>query len=232
VAPGPCAVAHSRLGFGEKARHRAKAEARLGLEACAGWASPSSRGLWRGDALLPRNLAEHSVSQAHLKTTTLGGGYLHIGVVERRCGAKYERDVVGVDQLREEKRSIVPSPPNCYRVRARLLSNHQGTFLRAPRFCVRLSWCASAAHAGGSTHAGGGCGIAHLVGAQRDHHLRGCVSGQRAARWSARWRHRTQRASQHSARLMNSPLCLLQWKWEFLSPLGVFLLNVNRLPAP
>jgi hypothetical protein len=36
----------SRLGSGPKA------SARLGLEGSAGWASPSSRGVWGGDALL------------------------------------------------------------------------------------------------------------------------------------------------------------------------------------
>ena len=33
-------------------RHPKEAEARLGLEVSVGWLSPSSRGLWGGDALL------------------------------------------------------------------------------------------------------------------------------------------------------------------------------------
>jgi hypothetical protein len=32
---------------------RAQAAARLDIEVSAGWVSPSSRGLWGGDALLP-----------------------------------------------------------------------------------------------------------------------------------------------------------------------------------
>jgi hypothetical protein len=43
------------LGCGLESRHlesRPKAAARLDLEASAGWASPSSRGLWSGDALM------------------------------------------------------------------------------------------------------------------------------------------------------------------------------------
>ena len=47
------ALAHvSGLGFGKPARSRHKAAARLDLDVYAGWASPSSCGLWGGDALL------------------------------------------------------------------------------------------------------------------------------------------------------------------------------------
>ena len=43
-------------GEGLESRHlesRPRASARLDIEVSAGWVSPSSRGLWRGDALLP-----------------------------------------------------------------------------------------------------------------------------------------------------------------------------------
>jgi hypothetical protein len=45
-------VASSKLQFGRHLESTTKAAARLVLEVSAGWASPPSRALWSGDALL------------------------------------------------------------------------------------------------------------------------------------------------------------------------------------
>jgi 23S rRNA-/tRNA-specific pseudouridylate synthase len=50
-APAPAEEGTCRL---HATRTRAKAAARLDLDVSVGWASPSSRGLWGGDALLLR----------------------------------------------------------------------------------------------------------------------------------------------------------------------------------
>jgi hypothetical protein len=84
-SPPGAAALHQGHGKGlESLESRAKAAARLDLEVSTGWASPSSRGLWGGDALLLSTKVTVGVGEPPRRKQSQGSS--KIGYLEGSAG--------------------------------------------------------------------------------------------------------------------------------------------------